>query len=207
MDFLSYVAEVSRGWDEPNAREVGRMNSQPNASNSKVGILEQAIVNISKVVGDFVVNQKSINDQFRQENVQFRQEIAQIRQEMANRDRMMDEKHNDLSQKIDNLQYQISRLTNLNIMREVKVVITLRSGKEVDLPTPKPEQEPEIEAEKEKREEIKGKKKVSSTKKEDLEAKVNEKPERTINQEEVIKKHMPSPFPQALHGKRESRMH
>ena len=38
MDFLSYVAEVSRGWDEPNAREVGRMNSQPNASNAKVGM-------------------------------------------------------------------------------------------------------------------------------------------------------------------------
>ena len=34
MDFLSYVAEVSRGWD-PNATEVGRMNSQPNASNAK----------------------------------------------------------------------------------------------------------------------------------------------------------------------------
>ncbi|RVW98922.1 hypothetical protein CK203_033773 [Vitis vinifera] len=31
MDFLSYVAKVSRGWDEPNAREVGRMKSQPNA--------------------------------------------------------------------------------------------------------------------------------------------------------------------------------
>ncbi|RVW98976.1 hypothetical protein CK203_033861 [Vitis vinifera] len=31
MDFLSYVAELSRGWDEPNAREVGRMKSQPNA--------------------------------------------------------------------------------------------------------------------------------------------------------------------------------
>ncbi|RVW19049.1 hypothetical protein CK203_087638 [Vitis vinifera] len=31
MDFLNYVAEVSRGWDEPNAREVGRMKSQPNA--------------------------------------------------------------------------------------------------------------------------------------------------------------------------------
>ena len=95
-------------------------------------------------------------------------------------------------------------------MREVKAMITLRSGKEVDLPTPKPEQEPkqepeqepENEAEKEKREENKGKKKESSTKKKDLEAKVNEKPERTINQEEVIKKHMPPPFPQALHGKR-----
>ena len=38
MDFLSYVVEVSRGWDEPNAKEVGRMNSQPNASNAKAGI-------------------------------------------------------------------------------------------------------------------------------------------------------------------------
>ena len=36
MDFLSYVAEVSRGWDEPNAREVGKMNSQPSVSNAKV---------------------------------------------------------------------------------------------------------------------------------------------------------------------------
>ena len=31
MDFLSYVAEVSRRWDEPNAREVGRRKSRPNA--------------------------------------------------------------------------------------------------------------------------------------------------------------------------------
>ena len=31
IDFLSYVAEVSRGWDEPNARKMGRMKSQPNA--------------------------------------------------------------------------------------------------------------------------------------------------------------------------------
>ena len=35
MDFLSYVAEVSRGWDESNAREVGRMKSQLNAPNAK----------------------------------------------------------------------------------------------------------------------------------------------------------------------------
>ncbi|RVW27013.1 hypothetical protein CK203_100477 [Vitis vinifera] len=27
MDFLSYVAEVSRGWDEPNRGEVGKMKS------------------------------------------------------------------------------------------------------------------------------------------------------------------------------------
>ena len=38
MDFLSYVAEVSRRWDELNAREVGKMNSQPSVSNAKVGM-------------------------------------------------------------------------------------------------------------------------------------------------------------------------
>ena len=31
INFMSYVAEVSRGWDEPNARDMGRMMSQPNA--------------------------------------------------------------------------------------------------------------------------------------------------------------------------------
>ena len=38
MDFLSYVAEVSRGWDEPNKEEVGKVKSQPNAFNAKVGM-------------------------------------------------------------------------------------------------------------------------------------------------------------------------
>ena len=61
-------------------------------------------------------------------------------------------------------------------VREVKAVITLRSGKEVDLPTSKPEHEPESEAKKEKRKEIKGNRKWNSTKKEDLEAIMNEEP-------------------------------
>ena len=29
LDFLSYVAEASKGWDEPNPREVERMRPQP----------------------------------------------------------------------------------------------------------------------------------------------------------------------------------
>ena len=87
-------------------------------------------------------------------------------------------------------------------VREIKAVITLRSGKEVDQPTSKPKHDEESVVKKEKSEEIKGKKKGSNTKKEDIEAKENEKSERTINQEEVIKKHMPPPFLQALHGKR-----
>ena len=87
-------------------------------------------------------------------------------------------------------------------MREVKAVITLRSGKEVDLPTSKPEHEPENEAKKEKREEIKGKRKGNNVKKKDLESTVNEEPEMTINQEDMMKKHTPPPFSQALHGKK-----
>ena len=157
---------------------------------------------------------------------------AQLSQRIDSLDKNMDGRQNDLFQKIDNLQYSISRLTNLNTVqekgrfpsqphqnpkaihkveaeegessqvREVKAVITLRSGKEVDLPTSKLEHDEESETEKEKREEIKGKRKGNSTKKEDLESTMNEEPERTINQEEMIKKHIPPPFPQALHGKK-----
>ncbi|RVW75304.1 hypothetical protein CK203_055360 [Vitis vinifera] len=80
----------------------------------------------------------------------------------------------DLSQKIDNLQYSISKLTNLNtvqdkgrfpsqphqkpkgiheveaqegessIVKEVETVVTLRSGKEVDLPTSKLQHKEEL---------------------------------------------------------------
>ena len=49
------------------------------------------------------------------------------------------------------------------MVKEVKTVITLRSGKEVDLPTSKLEHKEESKAEKEKREEIKGKKKGKNT--------------------------------------------
>ncbi|KAL6310567.1 hypothetical protein AAG906_015305 [Vitis piasezkii] len=38
IDFLSYVVEVSRGWDEPNKGEVGKMKSQPSAFNAKAGM-------------------------------------------------------------------------------------------------------------------------------------------------------------------------
>ncbi|KAL6347246.1 hypothetical protein AAG906_013682 [Vitis piasezkii] len=280
MNFMSYVAEVSRGWDEPNARDMRRMTSQPKAKgemyilndgmNMKAKIaamarrleelemtkmqevqaisqtplqampcaiclsyehlveecptiptvremfgdcntynsnwrnhpnfswkpqppqykqpaqapqqasnLEQAMVNLSKVVGDFVGTQKSIN-------AQLSQRIDSVESTLNKR---MDGMQNDLSQKIDNLQDSISRFANLNTMqekgnfpsqphqnskgihqveaqkgessmvKEVKTVITLRSGKEVDLPTSKLEHEVESETEKEKREEIKGKKK------------------------------------------------
>ena len=61
-------------------------------------------MNLSKVVGDFVGDQKSIN--------------AQLNQRIDSVENRMDGMQNDLSQKIDNLQYSISRLTNLNTVQE-----------------------------------------------------------------------------------------
>ncbi|RVW15629.1 hypothetical protein CK203_075353 [Vitis vinifera] len=131
---------------------------QPTQPSQQFSSLEQAIVNLSKVVGDFVGDQKAIN-------AQLSQRIDSVESTLNKR---MDEMQNDLSQKIDNLQYSISRLTNLNTVqekgrfpsqphqnpkgihevethegessqvRDVKALITLRSGKKVEPPTLKP---------------------------------------------------------------------
>ncbi|RVW19051.1 hypothetical protein CK203_087630 [Vitis vinifera] len=194
---------------------------QPAQALQQASNLEQVMVNLSKVVGDFVGAQKSIN-------AHLSQRIDSVESSLNKR---MDGIQKDLSQKIDNIQYSISRLTNLNTMqekgnftsqphqnqkgihemeanegessqkREVKAMITLRSGKEVDLPTSKLEHKVESEAEKEKREEIKGKKKGKSTEKYDYDVNVDEEPQRIVIKEEMMKKHMPPPFLQALYGK------
>ncbi|RVW18675.1 hypothetical protein CK203_102662 [Vitis vinifera] len=188
---------------------------QPTQAPQQASNLEQAMVNLSKVVGDFVGAQKSIN--------------AQLSQRVDLLNKKMDEVQNDLSQKINNLQDSISKFANLNTMqekenyssqpyqsskgiyqveaqkgessmvKEVKTVITL-SGKEVDLPTCKLEHKEESETEKEKREEIKGKRKGKSTEKDGYDVNVNEKPQRIVIKEEM-KKHMHPLFPQALYGK------
>ncbi|RVW87262.1 hypothetical protein CK203_037166 [Vitis vinifera] len=144
----------------------------------------------------------------------------------------MDGMQNDLSQKIDNLQYSISRLTNLNTVqekgrfpsqphqnpkgihevethegessqvRDVKALITLRSGKKVEPPTLKPYVEEKKDEEIKKREEMKGKKKDISEGKEDHGSTVNANPEKELIKEELMKKRTSPPFPQALHGKK-----
>nr|CAN74649.1 hypothetical protein VITISV_023026 [Vitis vinifera] len=321
MNFLSYVAKFSREWGEPNARDKGRMTSQPKAKGemyilndgmnmkAKIAVmerrleelemnqmqevqaisqtplqampcaicrsyehlveecptipaeremfgdcntyssnwrdhpnfswkpqppqykqyvqalpqassLEQAMVNLSKFVGDFVGAQKSIN-------AQLNQRIDSVESSLIKR---MDEVQNDLSQKLDILQDSISRFANLDTIqekenspsqpyqnskgihvveaqeeeslmeKEVKTVITL-SGKEVDLPTCKLEHKVESETENEKREEIKGKKKEKSIEKDGYDVNVQREPQRIVIKEELMKKHMPPPFLQALYGK------
>ena len=81
-------------------------------------------------------------------------------------------------------------------LRDVKALITLRSGKEVELPKPKPHVEKEEEEEKiEKREEIKGKKKDSCERKEDHDSTMSQNPKKIVINEDVMKKHISPPFP------------
>ena len=111
-----------------------------------------------------------------------------------------------LNQKIDNLQYSITRINYLlevqekgrfpsqtlpnpkgvheigsssnSRMDEVKAIITLRSGKEIEQPVPMTAEETGKEKEVE--------------------------PERIIIREDSMKKNMPPPFPQALRGKKKN---
>ncbi|RVW62650.1 hypothetical protein CK203_060748 [Vitis vinifera] len=272
MDFLSYVAEVSRGWDEPNSREKGKFLSQQ-TQNPKAGMymlsedvdmkakvatiarrleelelkkmhevqaisetqahampcticqscdhvvdecptmpalekppkfswkprpppyqpqgqtqapqqpssVEQAIANLSKVMNDFVGEQRAINSQLHQkiENVE------------SSLNKRMDGMQNDLHHKIDNIQYSISRLTNLNTVNE--------KGKFPSQPSQNPKGVHEIKGplikEGKNQEEQSGKKSASKSS-------IEEEP-RIVIKEDMMKKHMPPPFPQALHGKKE----
>ncbi|RVW26792.1 hypothetical protein CK203_099730 [Vitis vinifera] len=262
MDFLNYVADVSRGWDEPTKGEVGKMKSQLNAYNAKAGCpnnnapygntynsswrnhpnfswkaratqyqqpdppsqqsssIEQAIANLSKVMGDFIEKQEATN-------ARVDQKIDRVESMLNKR---MDGMQNDMNQKFDNIQYSISRLTNLNTLQEkgrfpsqphqnpkgvhevesqegessqvkdVKALITLRSGKKIEQPTPKPHVEKEEEIKKGK--EMEDKEGEISEEKKDSDATMNVIPEKELLKEEMLKKSTSPPFPQALHGKK-----
>ncbi|RVW63634.1 hypothetical protein CK203_056929 [Vitis vinifera] len=227
--------KFQRGWDEPNAKEVGRMKSQPNAPNAKVGMytlnedidmkakvaamarrLEELemkrykkcrpflkhqcklcrvlFVNILSTCPITKLHMATLTIQIGR-TIQFLLEAkgtsVHATWKAPPQALNLEQAIVNLNQ-IDNLQYSISRLTNLNTVQEKEKFPSQphQNPKEVDLPTPKPEHEPESEAEKEKRKEIKGKRKGSNAKNEDLESTVNEEPRG------------PPPFPQALDGKK-----
>ena len=163
--------------------------SQPPPSSSPV---EQAILNLSKVVGNFVEEQKGIN-------VQLAQRIDTVENTL---NKKIDGLKSNLKQKMDNLQYSITNINKLlevqergrfpsqtlpnpkgihevgSGMDEVKSIITLRSGKEVDQPLPKPVEE--------------------SRQGEEMQ------PEHILLEEDSMKYRIPPPFPQALRGKKKA---
>ena len=136
-------------------------------------------------------------------NVQLAQRIDTVESTL---NKKIDGLESNLNQKIDNLQYSITKINNIlevqergrfpsqtvsnpkgihevgsssnSGMDEVKAIITLRSGKEVDQPMPKPVEE--------------------SKKGEELQ------PENILLNEDSMKHCMPPPFPQALRTKKKA---
>ena len=154
--------------------------------------VEQAILNLSKVVGNFAEEQKGIN-------VQLAQRIDTVENTL---NKKIDGLESNLKQQMDNLQYSITNINKLlegqergrfpsqtlpnpkgihevgSGMDEVKSIITLRSGKEVDQPLPKPVEE--------------------SRQGEEMQ------PEHILLEEDTMKYCTPPPFPQALRGRKKA---
>ena len=156
--------------------------------------MKQAILNLSKVVGNFVEEQKGIN-------VQLAQRIDTVESTLNKR---IDGLESSLNQKIDNLKCSITKINNLlevqergkfpsqtllnpkgvheigsssnSRLDEVKAIITLRSRKEIEQPVPMTTEVTEKEKEAE--------------------------PKRVIISEDPLKKNMPPTFPKALRGKK-----
>ncbi|RVX07263.1 Transposon Ty3-I Gag-Pol polyprotein [Vitis vinifera] len=193
---------------------------QPDPPSQQSSSIEQIIANLSKVVGDFVGKQEATNARVDQRMDRM--------ESMLNK--RMDGMQNDMNQKFDNIQYSISRLTNLNTLQEkgrfpsqpnqnpkgvheveshegessqvkdVKALITLRSGKKIEQPTPKPHVEKEEEIKKGK--EMEDKESEISEEKKESDSTIKAIPEKEFLKEEMLKKSTSPPFPQALHGKK-----
>ena len=178
---------------KPQFGSSSQPQPQPPPSSSPV---EQAILNLSKVVGNFVEEQKGIN-------VQLEQRINTVESTLNKR---IDGLESNLNQKIDNLQYSITKINNIlevqergrfpsqtlpnpkgvhevgsfsnSGLDEVKSIITLRSGREMEQPMPKAIEETCKEKE--------------------------AKSERVIISEDSMKHCMPPLFPQALRSKKKA---
>ncbi|RVW58829.1 Retrovirus-related Pol polyprotein from transposon 17.6 [Vitis vinifera] len=195
MDFLSYVSEVSRGWDEPNSREMGKMKA---LVNPKAGMymlsedmdMKAKVTTMARRPNNNAPYGNTYNSSWRnhpnfswkprpppyqpQAQTQAPQQTSSVEQAIVNLSKVMGD--------------------------FVKVVITLRSEKEVDQPLPNVRQDEELMSkrplvkESNNQEDKSGKKNASKSS-------IEEEP-RIVIKEDMMKKHMPPPFSQALHGKK-----
>ncbi|RVW34224.1 hypothetical protein CK203_102205 [Vitis vinifera] len=198
---LNYVAEVSRGWDESNKGKVGKTKSQPNAFNAKAGMYT--------LNEDIDMKAKVATMTRRLEEL----ELKKIHEVQVVAETPVQVKPCPICQSYEHLVEECPKIPTAREMfgeqanvRDVKALITLRSGKKVELSTPKPHVEKKEEEEIE-REEIKGKMKDSSEGKEDHDSIVKATPEKVLIKGDVMKKHTPPHFPQFCMEKRESEMH
>ncbi|RVW25166.1 hypothetical protein CK203_112506 [Vitis vinifera] len=160
---------------------------QPDPLSQQSSSLEQAIANLSKVVGDFVGNQEATN-------AQINQRIDRV--EMQEKGRFPSQPHQN-PKGVHEVESQEGESSQ---MKDVKALITLRSDKKIEKPTPKPHVEKEEEIKK--GDEMEDKESEISEKKKDSDSTMNAIPEKELLKEEMLKKSTFRPFPQALHGKK-----
>ena len=86
----------------------GQFSSNMQTSQHQVSQVEQAIVNLSKVMADFFGDQKNINTQVNQ----------RINHVETSFNQKFDSLQTNLTQKIDNMQFAISKLTSMHMVKE-----------------------------------------------------------------------------------------
>ncbi|XP_059597281.1 uncharacterized protein LOC132254785, partial [Vitis vinifera] len=167
------------GQEQFSSRQHSQSQQFMEDSPQQVSLVEQAIVNLSKILGDFIGDQKNIN-------IQVNQRIDHVETSFNQK---FDSLQTNLTQRIDNMQLAISKLTSMHTVQEkgkfssqpqqnpsgvheigetsesfiekdeVKAVITLRGGKQVDQPMPKPKENKEEEQKENVKEQEKGEEK------------------------------------------------
>ncbi|RVW87234.1 hypothetical protein CK203_037198 [Vitis vinifera] len=251
MDFLNYVAEVSRGWDEPTKGEVGKMKSQLSAFNAKAGMyslkedddmkaklvaatrrleeLELKKVHEVQAVAEAPVQVKLCPNcqsyehlveecpAISAEREMFRDQANVVGQFKPNNNAPYGNTYNSSWRNHPNFSWKAraTQLTNLNTvqekrrfpsqphqnpkgvheveslegessqMKDVKALITLRSGKKIEKPTPKPHVEKEEEIKK--GEEMEDKESEISEKKKGYDSTMNAIPEKELQKKKCLK--------------------
>ncbi|RVW42734.1 hypothetical protein CK203_109871 [Vitis vinifera] len=221
MDFLSYVSEVSRGWDEPTNREIGK---RPVQQMSKGGMY-----NLSE---DMEMKAKSFEHMVEEcptipaVREMFGEQANLIGQWKPNSNAPYGNTYNSSWRNHPNFAWkprpnpyqspaqssnrvkvnpQLSKHSGIQRRGFFKgegraSIITLRSGKEVHQPEHDQRKAKEDKADRneEKKNERKGK---EVQMKESIIPSMDEEPQ-ILLKEGMMKKHMPPPFPQALRGKK-----
>ncbi|KAL6334680.1 hypothetical protein AAG906_021232 [Vitis piasezkii] len=161
---------------------------QPDPPSQQSSSIEQAITNLSKVVGDFVGKQEATN---------------------ARVDQRIDRMENMLNKRMDGMQNDMNQnlITSKIQSRAYKFEYTARKGRFPSQPHQNPKGKPIPEPHVEKEEEIKKGKEMEdkeseiSEEKKDSDSTMKAIPEKEL-QGRHVKKSTSPPFPQALHGKK-----
>ncbi|KAL6310937.1 hypothetical protein AAG906_016240 [Vitis piasezkii] len=156
MDFLSYVSEVTRGWDEPNSKELGRMKLTVNPKGGMYMLSEDMdmkakVATIARRLEELELKkmhevQAIFKTQAHAMPCTICQSCDHVVDELTNLN-TVNEKGKFPSQPSQNPKgvHEVeTQEGDSSKLREVKAVITLRSGKEVDQPLPKVRQDEEL---------------------------------------------------------------